>query len=159
MKAYRKHVYVCTFGGNCQKRGSEPIAPTLKSILEEKGLAQEIRVTKSGCVGACGFGPNLVIWPDGVWYYGLKPEDLAQVVEEHLVGGREIERLLIHKQGETVPEVVKDPVCGMIFREYEAKARLPYNGKTYYFCDDGCKEAFQSDPQAVLQGEGGGHHH
>ena len=57
------------------------------------GIKGIVRVNHSGCLGQCGHGPMVVVYPDDVWYHGVKPEDAQRLVSEHLQGGRPLEDL------------------------------------------------------------------
>ena len=65
----------------------------LRKKLAERGLAKEIRVNKSGCFSQCGHGPMVVVYPEDVWYGGVRMEDLDEILLEHIVNGRPVERL------------------------------------------------------------------
>ncbi|MBF8267671.1 MAG: hydrogenase [Dehalococcoidia bacterium] len=154
MKVYDKHVFVCSLGGNCMERGSADHYDMVRKALEEKApeeAKKAIKVTRTQCVGACGFGPNIVVYPEGVWYYGVQPQDIEEIVEEHLLSGRVVSRLLFHKYGEVLPdEVVRDRVCGMVFPASQAESRWEYQGETYHFCGLSCLEAFRKAPRDFL---------
>jgi len=88
-----KHVLVC---GNvdCADGGSIPLIATLRRLLKEAGRDQDIRVTKTSCMGRCGEGPTVAVYPDGIWYRGVKETDAKELVEEHLLGDRLVSRLV-----------------------------------------------------------------
>jgi (2Fe-2S) ferredoxin len=90
---YARQLFVCTYGAWCQLDGSEAIRAELKRLTKQAGLADEIRVTKSGCFGQCGHGPNAVMWPGNVWYAGLTLADVPELFESHVLNGRPVERL------------------------------------------------------------------
>lgn len=103
MNYYTKHVFVCTnqkAAGKvcCANSGGEPFFDYLKKQLKERGLHGEgqIRVSKSGCLGRCGQGPCLVIYPEGVWYTYTSPDDIDEIIGKHLVLGEIVERLRIN---------------------------------------------------------------
>jgi NADH-quinone oxidoreductase subunit F len=83
------------------------VSAALKRAIQEQGLAEDVKVIETGCLGPCAVGPVAVVYPGGVFYQELKPEDAAEIVEEHLLKGRVVERLL-HKApatGESKPEI------------------------------------------------------
>jgi (2Fe-2S) ferredoxin len=81
--------------GSCAGRGSNDVAAALRAELAERPeLWSEVAITESGCLGPCLFGPTLVVYPEGVWYAGVTVDDVAEIVREHLVGGRPVERLV-----------------------------------------------------------------
>jgi sirohydrochlorin ferrochelatase/(2Fe-2S) ferredoxin len=92
-RALRKHVLVC---GNvdCAERGSLALIDELRRLLKQAGIAADVRVTRTGCMGRCGEGPTLVVYPDGVWYRGVESTDAASLVDDHLVGDRIVARLV-----------------------------------------------------------------
>lgn len=93
MEIYRAHVLVCK-GTGCTASGSEPIIDAFQKEIEKKGLSKEVKVVQTGCLGLCELGPNVLIYPEGSYYCRVKPEDVAEIVEEHLIKGRIVERLL-----------------------------------------------------------------
>jgi len=93
------HVLVCA-GAGCVASGSLEVSAALRRSIQERGLGGEVEVIETGCLGPCAAGPVAVVYPDGVFYQRLKPEDAAEIVEEHLLKGRVVERL-VHKEPET----------------------------------------------------------
>jgi (2Fe-2S) ferredoxin len=67
----------------------------LQQLAREAGLGAKVRINKSGCLDQCEHGPTVVVYPDAVWYGNVQPEDAEEIVREHLVGGRPVERLRI----------------------------------------------------------------
>jgi NADH-quinone oxidoreductase subunit F len=104
MEFYRSHVLICR-GTGCTASGSEKVMETLSDEIRKRGLSSEIKVVQTGCFGFCRFGPNMVIYPEGVFYCGVQPEDVPELVEEHLIKGRVVERLL-YKEPEKETAVV-----------------------------------------------------
>ena len=93
MSNYRAHVLVCC-GTGCTSSNSHIIMENFSKFVAEKGLEKEIDVVKTGCFGLCAEGPIVVIYPEGTMYYRCTPEDVEEIVNEHLVKGRKVERLL-----------------------------------------------------------------
>jgi (2Fe-2S) ferredoxin len=83
---YEVHAFVCLGGKTCPTQGSEAIWAALKAGVAERGLDDRVRVNKSGCLSQCGHGPMICVYPEGVWYGGVTPEDVAPIVA-HLAGG------------------------------------------------------------------------
>ncbi len=90
---YRSHVLVCG-GTGCTSSGSQAILQNLEAELKKNGLEDEIAIVKTGCHGLCAKGPIMVVYPDAVFYSEVKPEDVAEIVSEHLLKGRPVERLI-----------------------------------------------------------------
>lgn len=97
---YERHLFICTNRRpdsaprpSCAARGSEAIRDAFKKELAARGLHQRIRANASGCLDGCESGPAVVVYPEGFWYGELKLEDVPVIVEEHLIGGRPVERL------------------------------------------------------------------
>jgi NADH-quinone oxidoreductase subunit F len=103
MDTVRSHVLVCT-GGGCIASGALEVSAALREHIERHGLSNEIKIIESGCLGPCAVGPVAAIYPDGVFYQGIRPDDAAEIVEEHLLKGRIVDRL-VHKStsGASVP--------------------------------------------------------
>lgn len=95
---FEKHVFVCTGGEYCPMLDgdSKEIHKAFKEQVAKAGLKGRVRVNNSGCLDQCGHGPNVVVYPEGVWYSHLKVEDVPVIIEEHLIGGRPVERLRYH---------------------------------------------------------------
>ena len=88
-----RHVLVCV-GGGCLASGSAEIARAFRENLSKHGLAKKVQVVETGCMGPCAAGPVARVMPDDVFYQGLKPSDVAEVVERHLLAGTVVERLV-----------------------------------------------------------------
>lgn len=102
MTHYTKHVFLCTnqkAAGKqcCANTGGELFFDYLKTKLLELGLhgPGKIRVSKSACLGRCSVGPCIVIYPDGVWYNYVTMTDIDEIIDNHLIAGHPVERLLI----------------------------------------------------------------
>ena len=98
MDQVRSHVLVCT-GGGCIASGALEVSEAVREELEERGLAGEVDVIETGCLGPCAAGPVVLVYPDGVFYQNVKIEDVPEIVEEHLLKGRIVERLVSHAPG------------------------------------------------------------
>lgn len=112
---YIRHIFICTNRrrdddpkGSCAQKGSEEIRELLKKELHARGLKTEVRANRSGCLDVCEHGPNVVIYPEGVWYHGVTKEDISEIIEKHVIGGEVIERLLI-KDPRYTPDRLKYP--------------------------------------------------
>ncbi|MBU5450342.1 NADH-quinone oxidoreductase subunit NuoF [Acetivibrio sp. MSJd-27] len=103
MNMYRAHVLVCG-GTGCTSSGSAKIQEEFTKEIQKKGLENEVKVVQTGCFGLCALGPIVIVYPEGAFYSMVKPEDVAEIVEEHLLKGRIVQRLLyeetIHQDDE-----------------------------------------------------------
>ncbi|MDK2800966.1 MAG: NADP-reducing hydrogenase subunit HndC [Clostridiales bacterium] len=93
MELVRSHVLVCG-GTGCTSSGCEKIIKEMENQLKKNNLDKEIRVIKTGCFGLCALGPIVIVYPEGAFYSMVKPEDVQEIVEEHLLKGRIVKRLL-----------------------------------------------------------------
>ena len=100
MDFVRSHILVCG-GTGCTSSGSEKIIAEFQKQLASNGLDKEVKVIKTGCFGLCALGPIVVVYPEGAFYSMVKPEDIAEIVSEHILKGRIVKRLLYK---ETVDE-------------------------------------------------------
>ncbi len=90
---YRSHVLVCG-GTGCTSSNSQAIIDALETQIAEKGLSEEIKVIRTGCFGLCALGPIMIVYPEGSFYSQVQVEDIPEIVEEHLLKGRIVTRLL-----------------------------------------------------------------
>ena len=90
---YRTHVLVCG-GTGCHAGGSAQVIAALESEIKKAGLEQEVCVVQTGCHGLCELGPVMIIYPDDILYVMVKPEDAGEIVQEHLLKGRPVSRLI-----------------------------------------------------------------
>jgi sirohydrochlorin cobaltochelatase len=90
-----RHVLVCT-SADCAERGSVALLTALRRRLKEAGRERDIRVTRTSCMGRCGEGPTVAVYPDGIWYRGVAERDAAELVNDHLLGDRLVSRLVDH---------------------------------------------------------------
>lgn len=90
---YRSHVLICG-GTGCTSSGSAAIEKALVSEIAKNGLTEEVQVVKTGCFGLCALGPIMIVYPEGTFYSMVKEEDIPEIVEEHLLKGRVVTRLV-----------------------------------------------------------------
>jgi (2Fe-2S) ferredoxin len=101
---FKLHVLICT-GPRCGgERHSERIRQEFRKQFVRQALPASVKDTPCLCFGLCSYGPNVIIYPDGVVYSGVGPQDVAEIVRDHLVHGRVVERLLFKKKEPAVPE-------------------------------------------------------
>ena len=90
---YRSHVLVCG-GTGCTSSNSLAIIEALEAEIAKKGLQDEVKVVRTGCFGLCALGPIMIVYPEGSFYSQVKVTDVPEIVEEHLLKGRLVKRLL-----------------------------------------------------------------
>ena len=100
MAPFERHIFVCTNQrpvghprGCCDPQATATLHAAFKKTLAQHGLSRRMRANKSGCLDQCEHGPNVVVYPDGVWYGGVTEADVNEIVERHLIGGEPVERL------------------------------------------------------------------
>ena len=167
---YRSHVLVCG-GTGCTSSHSAEIIAEFEKEIAEKGLADEIKVIRTGCFGLCALGPIVVVYPEGAFYSQIKVEDVPEIVDEHLIKGRIVKHLLYDDTvaGDTVKSLNETQFykkqkrvalrnCGVIdpenINEYIAMAGYQALAKclTEYTPD----EVIQIVKDSGLRGRGGG---
>ena len=98
---FRLHVFCCTNQrpeghprGSCAERGSVDLRDYMKAKAKEMGLLGT-RINTAGCLDRCELGPTVVIYPDGIWYHMKTRKDVDEIIEQHLLGGTIVKRLLL----------------------------------------------------------------
>ena len=83
---YKVHVFVCTREKEnskaCAEGDAVAVKDRLKSVSEERGWKPSVRISESGCLGVCGAGPNVMIYPQKIWYTGVKLEDIEEIITD-----------------------------------------------------------------------------
>ncbi len=93
MSYIRSHVLVCA-GTGCHSSGCSAVERSIEERVKEQGLSDEVKILRTGCFGFCKMGPIVMVYPEGAFYCHVKPADSATIVDEHLLKGRLVERLL-----------------------------------------------------------------
>ncbi|MDF2520931.1 MAG: NADH-quinone oxidoreductase subunit [Clostridia bacterium] len=93
MEMYRSHVMICR-GTGCTSSNSEQIAKNFEDLIKKNGLENEVVIERTGCFGLCALGPVVIVYPEASFYSMVKPEDVEEIVNEHLIKGRIVKRLL-----------------------------------------------------------------
>jgi (2Fe-2S) ferredoxin len=101
MPKFEKHIFVCINQrpaghprGSCDSSGTGELQWIFKQKLAARGLKHKIRANKAGCLDQCEHGPNVVVYPDAVWYGRVTAEDVDEIIESHILGGKPVERLI-----------------------------------------------------------------
>lgn len=98
---YRKHIFVCTnerAPGTrvcCGEKNGLALVAAFKKAVKDSGLSTEVRAQKAGCLETCELGPSVVVYPDGIFYAKVQLEDVEEIVNEHIVNNRVVERLVM----------------------------------------------------------------
>ena len=97
---FKHHLFICTnerdesaSRPSCTNEGSKKLKSAFKDAVKEAGLKGQVRANELGCLDQCEHGPTVVVYPDAVWYGFVKTKDVQEIVDEHLIGGRPVERL------------------------------------------------------------------
>ena len=99
----RSHVLICG-GTGCTSSGSKVLISTFEKEIEKNGLAEEVKVVQTGCFGLCALGPVVIIYPEGTFYSRVEEKDVAEIVSEHLLKGRLVDRLVYKDADENIIE-------------------------------------------------------
>jgi len=101
MSLKRIDLLICC-GSGCVSAGAMKIKERFHTVLAEKGLATEVNIIETGCMGPCDYGPVMVIYPEGIFYKSVTPEDVDEIVEEHFIKGRPVSRLMLRDEDKTI---------------------------------------------------------
>jgi len=104
-KGFERHIFVCTnrrpdghFRGCCASRDGEEVRNRFKELLRDSGLQGQVRANGASCLDICELGTAVVIYPDAVWYKGVRVEDVDEIFQEHIVEGRPVERFRVQEE-------------------------------------------------------------
>ena len=102
MPKFERHIFVCCNQrepghprGCCDPKGQAELQGLFKQKLAQHGLKGKVRANKAGCLDQCEHGPNLVVYPEAVWYGRVTAADVDEIIESHIIGGKPVARLLI----------------------------------------------------------------
>ena len=169
MKVFRSHILVCA-GTGCVASRSLAVKKALEQELVTRNLQEEIRVVTTGCNGFCAAGPVMVVYPDGIFYQKLTPEDMPQLVEEHFLKGRPVQRLMYKEpvKKERIPAMKDIPFFGLqVLRALRNRGIIDAEKIEEYIARDGYlaldkalnsmkpEEIFREIKESGLRGRGG----
>lgn len=103
VRVFHKHIFICVnerAGGerrSCGEQHGMELVAAFKNSLKQRSLPIRVRAQKAGCLDICNFGPTLVIYPEGVFYVNVQLSDVEEIIEEHIVNNRPVERLLLQR--------------------------------------------------------------
>ena len=99
-----KHVFICIQNrpaGHprpaCAQKNSPAVADEFFMQQQQRQLFDKVQVTTTGCLGPCAEGPSVLVYPEGIMYRSVQREDVAKIFDEHLLGDKPVERLLMPK--------------------------------------------------------------
>ena len=102
MPKFQKHIFICCNQrpasdprGCCDPSGKGDLQRAFKVKLAQRGIKRTVRANKAGCLDQCEHGPNVVVYPDAVWYGGVTEADVDEIIDSHIVGNQPVARLLI----------------------------------------------------------------
>jgi len=105
MAKFEKHIFICTNQrdvssprGCCDPNGQGELQKQFKEKLKARGLKARFRANKAGCLDQCEHGPNIVVYPEAVWYGGVRPEDIDEIIDSHLLGGKPVAQLMLQEE-------------------------------------------------------------
>ena len=170
----RSHVLICG-GTGCTSSGSPALREALTKELEANGLSEEIKVVQTGCFGLCALGPIMIVYPEGTFYSRVTIDDIPEIVGEHLLKGRIVDRLVYNEQAHgSENEDVEASLSNTAFYKKQKRVALRNCGVINpekideYIAMDGyfalAKVLFEMTPDDVIQtvldsglrGRGGG---
>jgi (2Fe-2S) ferredoxin len=100
LASFERHLFICTnqrepgsARGCCSPDGKGELQKLFKEAIGAAGLKATVRANKAGCLDQCEHGPTVVVYPEAIWYGFVQPEDVAEIVQEHVANGRPVERL------------------------------------------------------------------
>jgi (2Fe-2S) ferredoxin/SAM-dependent methyltransferase len=139
MEPFRFHVFACDQEKPqgvpcCSAKGSAPVIDALRREIAAHGLEDEVQITTCGSLGLCDHGPNWIVHPEGIWYSGVEPQDVAEIVRSHFQQGVPVERLTRTDTAELRAEILTNrqefiaarrarEAAGMLPEEVDAKIR------------------------------------
>ena len=102
MQKPKYHIFVCTSSrpngqqkGFCHAKDGVAVMARFMEEIEERGIGDTIFLTNTGCFGICEKGPIVVVYPDNVWYGSVTPDDVPEILDEHIEGGTAVSRLAL----------------------------------------------------------------
>ncbi|MCL2611583.1 MAG: NADH-quinone oxidoreductase subunit NuoF [Defluviitaleaceae bacterium] len=167
---HKNHILICQ-GTGCISSQARVIETAFEESLAKHGLTETVQIARTGCFGICEAGPVVIIYPEGAFYSHVKPEDIPNIVEKHIVNGKIVEELLLEgalKDGELIPfnkvpfynkqERISLRLCGLVnpenileyiaFDGYKALAKAVTSMKP--------EQILEEVTNSGLRGRGGG---
>jgi (2Fe-2S) ferredoxin len=102
MARFEHHIFICTNQrppenprGCCDPEGLGSLQLLFKKELAARGLKATVRANRAGCLDQCEHGPTVAVYPEAVWYGGVRPEDVAEIIESHIINKVPVSRLML----------------------------------------------------------------
>lgn len=157
MSNFKYHILVCG-GTGCRASHGEEIIDNFNQLLADKGLSNDVQVVTTGCFGFCEKGPIVKMLPDNTFYTSVKPEDCREIIEEHIVKGRKVNRLL-YLNPETKEHISDSKHMGFYQKQLRVALRncgfIDPENIDEYFARDGyaalAQVLEQNDPKATIE--------
>lgn len=157
MSNFKYHILVCG-GTGCRASHGEEIVENFNQLLADKGLSNDVQVVTTGCFGFCEKGPIVKMLPDNTFYTSVKPEDCREIIEEHIVKGRKVNRLL-YLNPETKEHISDSKHMGFYQKQLRVALRncgfIDPENIDEYFARDGyaalAQVLEQNDPKATIE--------
>lgn len=157
MSNFKYHILVCG-GTGCRGSHGEEIVENFNQLLADKGLSNDVQVVTTGCFGFCEKGPIVKMLPDNTFYTSVKPEDCREIIEEHIVKGRKVNRLL-YLNPETKEHIADSKHMGFYQKQLRVALRncgfIDPENIDEYFARDGyaalAQVLEQNDPKATIE--------
>ncbi len=155
MKTPRLHMMMC-FGTACVASGAPKVKEALVRELQKHGMQSDVALVETGCNGFCAGGPIITVYPGGTFYHDVTPHDVAELVEEHVVKGRPVERLMFrHPVTQKVIPCVKDIpfFARQCVRVLHNKGRIAAESMEEYIAQDGyaaLEHALKMTPEQII---------
>ena len=119
----RSHVLICG-GTGCTSSGSVALRDKLAEELKAKGLDEEVKIVMTGCFGLCALGPIMIVYPEGTFYSRVEAKDIPEIVEEHLLKGRIVDRLVYNDTGDAEVKDVHSSLNDTMFYKKQKRVAL-----------------------------------
>ena len=155
-KVFRSHILMCA-GTACVSCGTFKVRARLEKELQDRKLDEEVKVVITGCNGFCAEGPIAVVYPDGIFYGKLKPEDMPLIVEEHILKGRPVPKLFYREpiKKQAIPLLKDIPFFGLqVLRVLRNRGLIDPESIEEYIAKDGYvalhKAITQMTPEQII---------
>ncbi|MED4750947.1 (2Fe-2S) ferredoxin domain-containing protein [Brevibacillus choshinensis] len=110
----KHHVLLCN-GGSCNRNGGEEVTVAIRNAITEAGLDDRVHTTRTRCNGRCEDACVMIVYPEGIWYQNVTPEDASRLVEEHFLKGEPVASMISHRfdqqsfvrEEDTIPGILK----------------------------------------------------